>query len=209
MNGAAAAHLNRAHHALQPARLLLENEEVEDSISRAHAPDDEWLSAMIRVAACTGLRRAELRNLRWNDVDLDNGFLHIRNRSDGSFKSKSGSERTVPLRSWLAMKGVPFSVISKIMGHSSTQVTEVYANVGKDVSRLAMKSEKQFERENPSALDTGALHFVTRSHFGTNGKDTYYENKELTVYAADDGGDWIVVTVISPITNGGSYHHAY
>lgn len=26
---------------------------------------------------------------------------------------------------------------------------------------------------------------------------TYYENKELTVYAADDGGDWIVVTVIS------------
>jgi len=27
--------------------------------------------------------------------------------------------------------------------------------------------------------------------------DTYYEHKELTVYAADDGGDWIVVTVIS------------
>lgn len=26
---------------------------------------------------------------------------------------------------------------------------------------------------------------------------TYYEHKELTVYAADDGGDWIVVTVIS------------
>ena len=26
---------------------------------------------------------------------------------------------------------------------------------------------------------------------------TAYERKELTVYAADDGGDWIVVTVIS------------
>lgn len=167
-------------------------------------PDDEWLSAMIRVAVCTGLRRAELRNLRWNDLDLDNGFLHVRNRSDGSFKSKSGSERIVPLRgdglerlrqmdtartddldgpvftdrdgnrvkldriskrfkfyvrkaklknadrlhfhslrhttgSWLAMKGVPMPVISKIMGHSSTAVTEVYANVSKDVTVKAME----------------------------------------------------------------------
>jgi integrase len=167
-------------------------------------PDDEWLSAMIRVAVCTGLRRAELRNLRWNDLDLDNGFLHVRNRDDGSFKSKSGSERTVPLRgdgldrlrqmhaartddldgpvftdrngnrvkldriskrfkfyvrkaklknkerlhfhslrhttgSWLAMKGVPMPVISKIMGHSSTAVTEVYANVSKDVTVRAME----------------------------------------------------------------------
>jgi integrase len=53
---------------------------------------------MIRVAVCTGLRRAELRNLRWSDLDLENGFIHVRNRMDGSFKSKSGSERTVPLR---------------------------------------------------------------------------------------------------------------
>jgi len=60
--------------------------------------NDEWLSAMIRLAVCTGLRRAELRNLRWNDLDLDNGFLHVRNRTDGSFKSKSGDERTAPLR---------------------------------------------------------------------------------------------------------------
>lgn len=40
--------------------------------------------------------------------------------------------------SWLAMKGVPLLVISKIMGHSSTQVTEVYASVSEDVVWQAM-----------------------------------------------------------------------
>jgi len=36
------------------------------------------------------------------------------------------------------MKGVPLPVISKIMGHSSTQVTEVYASVSEDVVGQAM-----------------------------------------------------------------------
>lgn len=167
-------------------------------------PDDEWLAAMIRVGVCTGLRRSELINLRWNDVDLENGFCAVRNRADGSFTAKSGHERTVPLRgdglerlramnevrtddldgpvftdknehpikpdrvskrfkfyvreaklknrerlhfhslrhttgSWLAMQGVPMPVISKIMGHSSTQVTEVYASVSDGVTVRAME----------------------------------------------------------------------
>lgn len=166
-------------------------------------PEDEWLSAMIRVAVSTGLRRAELRNLRWNDLDLESGFLHVRNRADGSFTAKSGHERTVPLRgdalerlrrmndartddldgpvftdkndnpikldriskrfkfyvrkaglkdkerlhfhslrhttgSWLAMQSVPLAVIGKILGHSSTQVTEIYASVSEDVVGQAM-----------------------------------------------------------------------
>jgi integrase len=166
-------------------------------------PDDEWLAGMIRVGVATGLRRAELANLRWSDVDLDNGFLHVRNRSDGSFTAKSGHERRVPLRgdaldrvrdmhdartddldgpvftdkngnpvkldriskrfkffvdkaglkhadrlrfhslrhttgSWLAMQGVPLSVIGKILGHSSTQVTEQYSHVSEDVVGQAM-----------------------------------------------------------------------
>jgi len=51
---------------------------------------------MIRIAVGTGLRRGELLNLQWGDIDLDSGRLVVRNR-DG-FTAKNGNERTVPLR---------------------------------------------------------------------------------------------------------------
>jgi integrase len=49
----------------------------------------------------TGLRSSELRGLRWSDVDLKKGELHVRQRADryneiGKPKSKSG-DRTIPL----------------------------------------------------------------------------------------------------------------
>ena len=50
---------------------------------------------MIVVAVGTGLRRGELLNLQWVDVDLEAGRLHVRNRGD--FRAKNGQERFVPL----------------------------------------------------------------------------------------------------------------
>ena len=49
----------------------------------------------------TGLRASELRGLRWTDVDLKRGEIHVRQRADrynviGKPKSESG-ERTIPL----------------------------------------------------------------------------------------------------------------
>ena len=57
--------------------------------------------ALLLTAALTGLRASELRGLRWYDVDLKAGELHVRQRADawgtiGSPKSKT-SRRTVPL----------------------------------------------------------------------------------------------------------------
>jgi integrase len=53
------------------------------------------------TAIFTGLRASELRGLRWADVDLKHGELHVRQRSDrygriGALKSVS-AERAVPL----------------------------------------------------------------------------------------------------------------
>src|SRR6516162_8769153 len=53
------------------------------------------------VAAFTGLRSSELRGLRWLDVDLKLGELHVRQRADrfgiiGKPKSKAGY-RSIPL----------------------------------------------------------------------------------------------------------------
>ena len=53
------------------------------------------------MAIFTGLRASELRGLRWIDVDLKRGEIHVRQRADhfnaiGRLKSESG-ERTVPM----------------------------------------------------------------------------------------------------------------
>lgn len=165
-------------------------------------PDDDWLKNMIKVAIGTGLRRGELINLRWQDIDLEDRRIYVRNRED--FSTKSRHERTVPLRgdalttlremyagrtedidgtvftdvdgkplkpdrvtkrfkfyvrkaklkdrerisfhnlrhttgSWLAMQGVPMRVISEILGHSNTQVTERYSHLSPDVLDQAME----------------------------------------------------------------------
>jgi integrase len=56
---------------------------------------------LLLTAIFTGLRSSELRGLRWSDVDLKKGELHVRQRADrynvfGKPKSEAG-ERTVPL----------------------------------------------------------------------------------------------------------------
>ena len=56
---------------------------------------------LLLTAIFAGLRASELRGLRWQDVDLKRGELHVRQRADrygkvGRPKSEAG-ERTVPL----------------------------------------------------------------------------------------------------------------
>jgi integrase len=55
----------------------------------------------IVTAIFTGMRLSELRGLRWSDVDLDAGVIHVRQRADawrkiGATKSKAGM-RDIPL----------------------------------------------------------------------------------------------------------------
>ncbi|NBB86990.1 MAG: tyrosine-type recombinase/integrase [Bacteroidetes bacterium] len=69
-------------------------------------PDLDWLRDAILLAVCTGLRRGELLNLRWEDVDLKGRRIYVRNR-DG-FRTKSGSERVVPVR------GPAFQVLRRL-----------------------------------------------------------------------------------------------
>ena len=61
---------------------------------------ERWRPLLL-TAIFTGLRSSELRGLRWEDVDLKAGELHVRQRADrynviGSPKSKAG-HRAVPL----------------------------------------------------------------------------------------------------------------
>jgi integrase len=64
------------------------------------AATGRWRPVLV-VAAFAGLRASELRGLRWQDVDLKAGQLHVRQRADawnviGSPKSRAGT-RTIPI----------------------------------------------------------------------------------------------------------------
>jgi integrase len=66
-----------------------------------HIPDAARWRPLLLTAIFAGLRASELRGLRWSDVDLRGGELHVRQRADrygtiGRPKSAAG-KRTVPL----------------------------------------------------------------------------------------------------------------
>jgi len=72
-----------------------------DEIKRIiHAATDKH-KPLLLTAVFTGLRASELRGLRWQDVDLKKGEIHVRQRADkfnaiGKPKSEAG-DRTIPL----------------------------------------------------------------------------------------------------------------
>jgi integrase len=51
---------------------------------------DSMAANFMRLALCTGMRRGELFKLKWEDVDFDRGFIHIR-------RPKGGKDQSIPL----------------------------------------------------------------------------------------------------------------
>lgn len=72
-------------------RLLAAIDAFEDLYGDQPHVEYGWLRAALQIAICCGLRRGELVRLRWTDVDLDAGRLHVRNATKGR------SERIVPI----------------------------------------------------------------------------------------------------------------
>ena len=54
-----------------------------------------WLKEIVVFATLTGLRRGEIVNLRWSDVDLQRMTVVV--QSSPTFKTKNGKKRTLPL----------------------------------------------------------------------------------------------------------------
>lgn len=56
---------------------------------------EEWLKEILLFAVLTGMRRGEILNLRWQDVDLQRRIIFI--QSNPTFKTKQGKRRVVPM----------------------------------------------------------------------------------------------------------------
>ena len=57
----------------------------------------DWAFPIHFTLAKTGLRIGELTHLLIEEVDLDGGWLHVRNKVELGWRIKTGQERTVPL----------------------------------------------------------------------------------------------------------------
>jgi integrase len=71
----------------QRKRWLLENEET---TLVAELP--EWFRPLVKVAIHTGMRKGELLNLKWTDIDFVSNAIHVR-------EAKSGEGRSLPMNS--------------------------------------------------------------------------------------------------------------
>lgn len=56
---------------------------------------ENWFRELVIFSVLTGMRRGEILNLRWSDVDLSRKLIHI--QTNGTFKTKQGKRRTIPL----------------------------------------------------------------------------------------------------------------
>ena len=69
---------------------------TKDDVQKLLATTSEsWLKEIIVSAILTGMRRGEIVNLRWKDVDMERRTLKI--ESNPNFVSKQGRKRVIPL----------------------------------------------------------------------------------------------------------------
>lgn len=159
---------------------FLSKEEIELVV---RASQKTFLGDLVLVALHTGMRRSELVFLEYEDIDLQNKIVYVKNKAGLGFQTKSRRERAIPIHdrilpilsrkiaghcftqnkerlsprqateaftkltrsiglegvglhtlrhtfaSHLAMSGVSLWEIAKLLGHSTTHVTEMYSHL--------------------------------------------------------------------------------
>jgi integrase len=114
----------------EPAGRLryLAPEEVQRLLKECTNP---LLRAIVSVAVNSGMRRGEILNLTWDNVDLRNGYLLVT-------QSKNGDRREVPINvadlrhtaaSFMAMGGIDLLSIKQILGHKTIKMTLRYSHL--------------------------------------------------------------------------------
>lgn len=84
----------------EPKERILTHKEIKRLVSAAHAP----LKHIILIAVNTGMRRGEILNLEWNQVNVEHAFITVK-------KTKSSKLRRIPLNE--AMVKLFFKLQSK------------------------------------------------------------------------------------------------
>jgi integrase len=114
---------------------------------------ENWLKEIIVFAVSTGLRRGELLNLKWNNVDMQRKLLYI--ESSPTFRTKAGKRRTIPI------SDTAFLILQ---ARQRKELSErVFTWDGKNISGcfLSHKFKKYVRRAN---LSNPEVHFHSLRH---------------------------------------------
>lgn len=60
---------------------------------------EQWFKDMVLTAVLTGMRRSEIINLRWRDIDAEKKIIRI--QSNPTFRTKAGKKRIMPVHNRL------------------------------------------------------------------------------------------------------------
>ncbi len=113
---------------------------------------ENWLKEVVGVAVLTGLRRGEILNLRWSDVDLIRRVIQI--HSSGTFKTKRGKRRTVPLNE------VAYRLLATKAAHTTSEY--VFTFRGRKIAEYWLSHRFKFYIRK-AGLPEG-LHFHSLRH---------------------------------------------
>ena len=111
------------------------------------------LKEIIMFTAMTGLRRGEVVNLRWCDVDMDRQTIRI--QTSANFKTKQGKFRILPLHS------VAFYIISRRMEEEKSEY--VFTRIGRPLTGDWVSKELK-HYINKAGLSDKDLHFHSLRH---------------------------------------------
>jgi site-specific recombinase XerD len=75
-------------------RIRYLSDEEREKLLKACAEGPWYLLPIVQIAINTGMRRGEILNLKWKDIDNQNGFIRVQT-------SKSGLPRDIPINSLL------------------------------------------------------------------------------------------------------------
>lgn len=123
-------------------RKALTQEELNDIISQLDLLDAQR-QRYLALAIFTGMRRGEILGLRWEDVDLQNGMIHVRRNVTftnnqpiiGTLKTKSGY-RSVPIMEYLMKYLLPLKENGYIIGDNDQPLTLTgFKNMYKGISK--------------------------------------------------------------------------
>jgi len=126
--------------------------ELKAALAAAHV----WMRAPIALAAFTGMRRGEILNLKWADIDVKNHCAYLPD-------SKNGEPRPIPLNS-LAMQvieSLPFT------GPRDAIITDC------DPERLSVETKRLFGRLGMRDASFHSLRHTTASWLTMSGVDLY------------------------------------
>lgn len=94
--------------------VALPKEKVRELIDKIASADDKLIKFYLALMLYTGLRREEMLGLRWEDIDLDAGFLHIsRAVTYPSSKPVVGKPKTKKSKRDVAMPDELVSLLTK------------------------------------------------------------------------------------------------